>query len=285
MSIFEDIMRRQAKNLFPHGISDYVRQRRLRIDKKLYKQKIDASTFRQALLSLGQWSGKIVWVQSSWNDFFNVDMRPTEIMALMIELVGQHGTLVMPAFPLYDDPTRQLKIDTVPSKTGLLTELFRRTPDVRRSIHLQSSVVALGPHADYLVADHHLTEYSWGPRSPYGRIYELDGLMVGLGIMPLDLTPLHYVECVLRHEVASFSNIFPDAITYDWCRRSGEQGTHTFLNRHGRIWPGLLRRHFPNEIYREFRLSNLRMMSTPIALGLDHAMALARRNKTLYSPL
>jgi aminoglycoside N3'-acetyltransferase len=266
----------------PRGIVASMRQTRLGWEKKLYRRRIGAAEFREALLSLGEWEGRPVWVQSSWNDFFNVDMRPGEVIELMLDLVGPRGTLVMPAFPLRADPSVELAIDTAPVNTGLICELFRRMPDVRRSIHLRSSVAALGPDAEYLVAAHHLTEYPWGSLSPYGRLHELRGLMVGLGIVKLGFTPLHHVECALHHEVPLFEKVFAGEICYRWRRRNGETGVHTFLDRQGRIWPSRLRRYFPANIYREFRLSNLRFMSAPAFEAIEHAKVLARRNKTIY---
>jgi Aminoglycoside 3-N-acetyltransferase len=65
-------------------------------------------------------------------------------------------------------------VDRVPVYTGLLCEAFRRTPGVRRSIHLSSSVCAIGPNADYLIRDHHLTAMAWGKDSPFCRLMDVD---------------------------------------------------------------------------------------------------------------
>ncbi|RYG88692.1 MAG: AAC(3) family N-acetyltransferase [Alphaproteobacteria bacterium] len=272
------------KKLFPRGVTERVRDLRRSMERRVHSRKIDASEFREALLGLGEWKSRPVFVQSSWNDFYNVAMRPSEIIDMMLDLVGQHGTLLMPAFPLRNDPSVELAIDTAPVNTGLISEMFRRMPGAKRSIHLRSSVAALGPDAEALTADHHLTEYSWGPNSPYGRLYETNGLMVGLGIVPLGFTPLHYVECVLHHEVPFFENKVFDGstVSYRWKRKTGERGEHTFLDRKGRIWAGRLRKYFPSEIYTEFPVSNLKISSAPAREAVDIAIALARINKTVY---
>jgi len=272
------------KKLFPRGITTRFREMQRSIEKRAYRRQISASEFREGLLRLGEWKSRPVWVQTSWNDFYNVAMRPSEIIEMMVDLVGQHGTLAMPAFPLRNDPAVELAIDIAPVNTGLVSEMFRRMPGAERSIHLRASVAALGPDAKAFTADHHLTEYSWGPNSPYGRLYETNGLMVGLGIVPLGFTPLHYVECVLHHEVPFFENVVFDGstVSYRWKRKTGERGEHTFLDRNGRIWAGRLRKYFPNDIYTEFPLSNLKMSSAPARQTVDIAIALARRNKTVY---
>ena len=72
----------------------------------------------------------------------------------------------MPAFPIDQNPDKLFLVDRAPVYTGLLCEVFRRTPDMRRSIHLSSSVCAVGPNADYLVRDHHLTSDALGKEQP-----------------------------------------------------------------------------------------------------------------------
>ena len=57
--------------------------------------------------------------------------------------------LGQPAFPIDPDPSKVFLVDKAPVYTGLLCEVFRRTADVRRSIHLSSSVCAIGPNAEF----------------------------------------------------------------------------------------------------------------------------------------
>jgi aminoglycoside 3-N-acetyltransferase len=54
-------------------------------------------------------------------------------------------------------------------------------------------LAALGPNADYLVAGHALTEDS-GERSPLGKLYELDGHVLLLGVDHWNNTSLHLAE-------------------------------------------------------------------------------------------
>jgi aminoglycoside 3-N-acetyltransferase len=200
----------------------------------------------------------------------------------MQDLVGPTGTLVMPAFPIHADLNKTLMIDSSPSSTGLLTELFRRFPNVHRSIHLRSSVCALGPQASQIVDAHHLTEYCWGPETPYDRIRDMRGLMVSLGSTPLGFTPLHYVECVLHNELNCFSKVFSGTTTYRWQRKNGDKGTHTFLNRHGHVRPQRIKKYFTDGLYQEAKLSNLRISSMAAYEGITRTIQLARDGITYY---
>jgi len=143
----------------------------------------------------------------------------------------------MPAFPIRQDPDKIFLVDKAPVYTGMLCEIFRRQSDVRRSIHLSSSVCAVGPNADYLVRDHHFTDMPWGKNSPFLRLTELDARILGLGAGFEYMTPLHAVECLLYDEVPYFRRVFDGTIKYRWRRANGETGEHEYRRRTGDIRP------------------------------------------------
>jgi aminoglycoside 3-N-acetyltransferase len=183
------------KVLGQDNVRDFIRTRRLWLDKKIYRRSIEVAELRQRLIDLGVTRGRTVWVQSSWNEFYNVPMKPSEVVDLLRDLIGPEGTLAMPAFPIDHDASKVFMVDRAPVYTGLLCEVFRRVPGVQRSIHLTSSVSAVGPNADFLIRDHHRTMMTWGKESPFCRLMEVDARMLGLGATFNFMTPLHAVEC------------------------------------------------------------------------------------------
>jgi aminoglycoside N3'-acetyltransferase len=284
-------MSRVARNAVKHlarrlfGRSDLgslVREQRLRLAKKIYRRPVAVADLRQGLIDLGVTPGRTLWVQSSWNEFYNVPLRPSEMIDMLRDLLGPAGTLAMPAFPIDQNPAKVFLVDKAPVYTGLLCEVFRRLPDVRRSIHLSSSVCAIGPEADFLVRDHHLTLLPWGPQSPFCRLAELDARMLGLGAGFEYMTPLHAAECLLYDEVPYFRRVFDGTIKYRWKRASGETGEHEFLRRIGDIRPLRLRRHFGPDICAEGRISNLRMLAADAKPFIDRAVTLGRQGITMY---
>jgi aminoglycoside 3-N-acetyltransferase len=276
------LVHRLKRKVAPRGVAPRLKLARLDIEKRFYRRKITHREFREALLRTGEWRSRPVWVQTSLNDFYNVEMRPTEILELMVDLVGPQGTLIMPAYPLNPDPKRGLAVDSAATSTGLLTEMFRRLPGIERSIHLYNSAVALGPDARDLTSGHHLGEYPFGVSSPYGRLIEARAHMVILGIEGLGFTPLHSVECDLHLEVPAFRDVFRDKVTYAWRRRNGESGVHTTFLRDGRTRPARLIRRLPGGVFDRFKLSNLDVQSAP-AYELTQAVKdLARRGMTMY---
>ena len=83
---------------------------------------------------------------------------------------------------------------TTPTRgMGVVPELFRTWPGAVRSAHPAFSLAAVGPQAQYLVADHALEEDS-GDRSPLGKLYELDGHVLLLGVDHWNNTSLHLAE-------------------------------------------------------------------------------------------
>lgn len=81
-----------------------------------------------------------------------------------------------------------------PSLTGLLTELFRKRPGVKRSLHPTHSLAALGRDATELVSEDGLCHTPCGKRSGWHKLLERDAkiLMAGCGLT--SCTFMHGVE-------------------------------------------------------------------------------------------
>ena len=273
--------KRLARKLVGSDLRGFVRKRKLWLAKKIYRQPISIADLRQRLIDLGATRGRTLWVQSSWNEFYNVPLRPSEMIELLRDLLGPGGTLAMPAFPIDQNPDKLFLVDKAPVYTGLLCEVFRRTTGVRRSIHLSSSVCAVGPNADYLVKDHHFTRMPWGEKSPFCRLGELDARILGIGAGFNYMTLLHTAECLLYDEVPFFRKVFDGTIKYRWKTASGETGEHEFMRRIGDIRPQRLRRHFA-DILIDARISNLRMLAADARPFIERAVTLGRRGITMY---
>lgn len=157
----------------------------------------NAKLLREQLLANGVRPGGVLLVQSSFDRFYTFTGTASDVVEVLDDVVGVEGTLVMPAHPQYrSGHSRTFDVRRTPSGTGILCELFRRHPEVVRSLHPTHSVCARGPLADRLIADHHCDPLSCGPLSPYARIVEHKGQILGLGLPPAYTTFLHVVEDV-----------------------------------------------------------------------------------------
>ncbi|MBU0506323.1 AAC(3) family N-acetyltransferase [bacterium] len=134
-------------------------------------------------------------VQSSFDRFYNFDGTAEDVLNVLERIVGDRGTLMMPAHPRYNIKTPSFfDVRKTPTRTGLLCELFRRKSGVLRSLHPTHSVCARGPLAKMLVEEHHKDPLSCGLLSPYAKLVEFSGNILGLGLPPGYTTFLHVVE-------------------------------------------------------------------------------------------
>lgn len=123
------------------------------------------------------------------------------------EIAGPSVTLVMPTYPMYlrqggfMDPVGDRRLiynpDRTLSKTGLLSEHFRRQPGAVRSPLPLQSLAALGPRAEDLIRPGELPSDipPHGLGTPHHRLCLANALVVGLGL-PLHryLTLVHVAE-------------------------------------------------------------------------------------------
>ena len=167
------------------------------------------------LTACGLEAGQTVVVHSSMSKIHDwiVGGVPTLINAFQTVLT-EEGTLMMPTHTADNtDPIRwkkppipeswwQIVYDTMPAfdplrtstrYMGILPEQFRTYPNVYRSDHPIGSFAAWGKHAKYLTADHALTPM-FGDGSPIGKLYELDGHIMLLGVPHANNTSIHLAE-------------------------------------------------------------------------------------------
>lgn len=166
------------------------------------------------LHQIGLAAGDVVIVHSSLSKLgWTVGGAATVVLALM-DVVTSAGTLVlpthsnnntdpaqwqnppvpeswwpiiyenMPAFDPQTTPTRQM---------GAIVDCFRSFPGVIRSYHPAMSFAAWGKQAEYVTAHHDLSE-DIGDKSPIGRVYELGGKVLLLGVPHSNNTSLHLAE-------------------------------------------------------------------------------------------
>ena len=105
--------------------------------------------------------------------------------------VGPGGTLVMPSMSDDDDhPFDRGK--TRCSGMGVVANTFWRLPGVLRS-DSPHAFAAVGPHAAFITADHSI-DVPHGPDSPAGRVHNLDGQVLLLGVGHDANTTIHLAE-------------------------------------------------------------------------------------------
>lgn len=148
----------------------------------------------EGLRQLGLAAGDVLFYHSSLSRFGAVAGGADAVVDAMLEVLGPAGTLAAPGFTfsLKDAPNPLVDLLHSPSEVGVISEALRARPGVRRSRHLTHSVLAVGPRAAELTAEHSVTPC--GPTSPFARLLAWDAKIAMFGVDQNANTCLHAVE-------------------------------------------------------------------------------------------
>lgn len=163
-----------------------------------------AADLLQTLRGLGIEPGDTLLVHSAYDAFQGFTGKPSDVIATLQEAVAAAGTLMLPTLPFvgtavaYARSNPLFDVKRTPSRTGLLTELFRRTPGVTRSVHPTHAVAAWGKDAAALIEQHHAASTPCGESSPYARLVDANGKILLLGADISSLTLYHTAEAFME---------------------------------------------------------------------------------------
>jgi aminoglycoside 3-N-acetyltransferase len=178
------------------------RSLRFRTRERLRPVHLGREEIKTALRAAGIREGDAVFVQAGMSSFGTIEGGPDAVIEAFRAVVGPEGLIAMPAFPL-DRPALDyvrdgppFDLNATPSKMGAVSERFRTSPGVLRSLHPTHSVSAQGPGAAALVAGHEVAETPFGNDTPFTRLVERGAWQVyfGSGVGPM--TMYHAFECL-----------------------------------------------------------------------------------------
>ncbi len=161
---------------------------------------VPLENIRNALVNVGIKQGDVILVHSSSTNLFQASINPPskpieniiqyarDIIEILIDLVGEDGTILMPTDSVRNLITSSMQgkifnYTRAPSRRGWITEFFRRRSDVIRSVHPLYNVTGWGKLAEDLIKDHHKSSpYSMDTNSPWYKLTEVDGKVLLLGV-------------------------------------------------------------------------------------------------------
>lgn len=167
-----------------------------------------------ALKHVGVGRGQTVMVHASLSSLGFVCGGAQVVIEALLESVGEEGTIIMPAQSWknldpasgvhWEEPEEWWQAirdhwpaynrEITPTNTmGAVAEMFRKWPGTLRSDHPARSVAANGKYADYLTREHTLSNI-FGDGSPIGKLYELDGYVLLIGVGYDKNTSLHLAD-------------------------------------------------------------------------------------------
>ena len=146
---------------------------------------------KQHLYDLGVPPGSILVVHTAFSKVGPVEGGPRGLILALTDALGPEGTLVMPS--MSDDDERVFDTAATPCRgMGIVADTFWRLPGVLRA-DSPHAFAAQGPAAAAIVAPQPI-EIPHGPDSPVGRVHELDGWILLLGVGHDGNTTIHLAE-------------------------------------------------------------------------------------------
>jgi aminoglycoside 3-N-acetyltransferase len=161
----------------------------------------NAQQLASQLRSMGLATGDTVLLHSAFNPYNGFTDGPQKVIECLLQVIGSSGNLLMVSMGYHGMTTQAYlrsgeKFDVLKtmSSMGIISELFRRQKGVLRSLNPAHPVLACGPDATWLVADHHTLLYSCGPGSPFEKALQLHAKALFFDTSFSSMTFYHYVE-------------------------------------------------------------------------------------------
>jgi aminoglycoside N3'-acetyltransferase len=163
----------------------------------------------EQLVALGVQAGGVLLVHTAFSEVGPVEGGPAGLIEALRESLGRGGTLVMPSMSGDDDHLFD-PAQTPTEDMGIVAETFWRTPGVLRS-DSPHAFAAAGPRAAEITAAQPI-DVPHGLDSPVGRVHELDGQVLLLGVGYDANTTVHLAENLagVRYRRRKYATVLRD---------------------------------------------------------------------------
>lgn len=170
---------------------------------------LNPKTLTQNFLELGVKPGGVLLVHTSFSKIKPIEGGPLGLISALRSALGSDGTLVMPSMS-YDDDHPFDKTKSPCPEMGIVADTFWRLPGVLRSDN-NHAFAAVGRLAEKIVAPHPM-DVPHGLASPVGRVYEMDGQVLLLGVDHGSNTTIHLCENLagVRYRRAKYITVLKD---------------------------------------------------------------------------
>ena len=205
------------------------------------------------LRALGVRAGGVLLVHTSFRAVRPVEGGPLGLIAALREALGPGGTLAMPSWTGDDELPFDPASTPASPDLGVVADVFWRLPGVVRGGHA-FAFAAAGPQAERITAGP-LPLPPHIPDSPVGRVHELDGQVLLLGVGHDADTTLHLAELIagVPYRVPKHITVLQDgrptrvdylendhccerfSLTEGWLRQGGLQAEGPVGHAHARL--------------------------------------------------
>ncbi len=161
---------------------------------------------------LGNEDFDILMVHTSFNNLIPMYQgNVSELLDGLLDFSNKRNiTFMMPGFMLgkknmgaeeYYKSGKSFNVKKTPTTVGLINEIFRRKKGVYRSLHPTHSILAIGPKAEEIIKNHHLSDTTFGLDTPFGKMNSYRTKILGVGVYYFrNLTHVHVAEDILKED-------------------------------------------------------------------------------------
>ena len=254
---------------------------------------LNEDDFRNILIDqLGLRTRDLVYVHSGI-DGLSLSFPFYRILFLIKEVIGRGGTVVFPTYPNHRISSYEwlkqgnvFDVQRTASYTGILTEFARRQRGAVRSLHPTKSVCAIGPAAKEITATHHLSPYPYDTCSPYYKLIESGGKIIGLGATTNYISFGYCVDDALKEKfpVRVYHDESFDApcINYEGERVTVKTYAHDMSTTVHPDMPRFMRTYVSEEACRDLNIKEMKFFRASAPKLFDEMMELAKRGIIAY---
>lgn len=246
------------------------------------------------LKAAGIVQGDHVMVHASMSKMGVLEQGPQTFIDALKNVIGHEGIVLMPTSPIptlqyaYVQSNPVFDVRTTPSAMGAISEFFRTSEGVVRSLHPTEPVAAWGSNAFEYIKDHAVknTPYHWD--SPYGKLIQNGGKILYIGVT-LDNagTHLHTLEDAIDIGVPVYApEVFDlEVRDFDGKSRMVQTKVHNPVYSKQRRCDALLPLFLKENVYKEVQIGKAKTLVFNAKIMFDVMMfSFQERGVTMYNP-
>ncbi|MBC2714589.1 MAG: AAC(3) family N-acetyltransferase [Desulfobacteraceae bacterium] len=167
----------------------------------------DGAMLVNSLKKIGIRENDTVLVHANFKPDSGFQGDPSDAVNVLKSFLGNKGNLLMVSIPFrgagfdYLKKNKPFRLKKTMSMMGLITEMFRRSEGVKRSLHPTHPVLVYGKDSSMLTADHEKCIYPCGAGSPFDKFRQLKGKILFYDVSCQAITFFHYVEDLIKDKI------------------------------------------------------------------------------------
>jgi aminoglycoside N3'-acetyltransferase/acyl carrier protein len=271
----------------------YLRAKYIK-EKKKFTRRFSSYTPMQLeniLKAMGITAGDTVLMHSAFRIFNGFAGTPDQVIECVLNIIGPSGNLVMVSMP-YTGSTAAYLHGGVPfnvqhtmSAMGVITEIFRQKPGVVRSVNPAHPILAWGPAAPWIIADHEKTMYSCGKGSPFEKLVHVQAKALLFDVSLRSMTFFHYLKDLFQSTlpVKLYEEMPVESIVIDTSGNKNTVKTYVFSSESRRYRSQNLQEALiKEEVIKTEKIGNTKLILLQLQQLIECARQMVKAGKPLW---